>query len=49
MFSKIYYDDTVNDPGNIKVNDELCNDRFVKLIVEKRTNYYKYDEFIEKL
>ena len=47
MFSKIYYNDTVNDPDNIKVNDYA--DRFVKLIVEKRTNYYKYDEFIEKL
>jgi len=47
MFSKIYYNDTVEDPDKIDTN-EYAN-RFVKLIVEKRTNYYAYDSLIERL
>lgn len=47
MFSKIYYDDTVVDPDSVDEN-EYAN-KFVKLIVEKRTNYYAYDNLIERL
>lgn len=47
MFAKIYYDDTVVDPDTIDENQ--CNNKFVKLIVEKRTNYYAYDNLIERI
>ena len=47
MFSKIYYDDTINDPDKMDMNE--YSNRFVKLIVEKRTNYYAYDSLIERL
>lgn len=47
MFSKIFYNDTVEDPDNIDTNH--YENQFVKLIVEKRNNYYKYDNLIERL
>ena len=47
MFAKIYYDDTVVDPDTI--DETECNNKFVKLIVEKRTNYYAYDNLVERL
>ncbi len=47
MFTKIYYDDTVVDPDTI--DETECNNKFVKLIVEKRTNYYAYDNLVERL
>jgi|TARA_B100000085_G_scaffold277113_1_gene297111 DNA repair exonuclease SbcCD nuclease subunit len=47
MFVKIYYDDTEED--NFNIQPEKFANKFVKLIVEKRTNYYKYDELIESL
>lgn len=47
MFTKIYYDDTVVDPDSIDENK--CAEKFVKLIVEKRTNYYAYDSLVERL
>ena len=47
MFAKIYYNDTVNNPDLMNMN-EYAN-KFVKLIVEKRTNYYAYDSLIERL
>ena len=47
MFAKIYYDDTVVDPDTI--DETECNNKYVKLIVEKRTNYYAYDNLVERL
>jgi len=47
MFSKIFYNDTVEDPDDIDTNH--YENQFVKLIVEKRNNYYKYDNLIERL
>lgn len=47
MFSKIFYNDTVDDPDKLNVND--YSNQFVKLIVEKRTNYYAYDNLVERL
>ena len=47
MFEKIYYDDTVTSPDEIDADQ--YKDKFVKLIVEKRTNYYAYDSLVERL
>ena len=47
MFSKIFYNDTVDDPDKLNAND--YSNQFVKLIVEKRTNYYAYDNLVERL
>jgi len=47
MFSKIYYNDTIEDPEQINIKQ--FSNKFVKLIVEKRTNYYAYDNLIERL
>lgn len=47
MFEKIYYNDSVENPDEIDVNQ--YKEKFVKLIVEKRTNYYAYDNLIERL
>jgi len=47
MFEKIYYDDTSTSPDEI--DTDQYKDKFVKLIVEKRTNYYAYDSLIERL
>ena len=47
MFSKIYYNDTIAHPDSM----DMCKyaNKFVKLIVEKRTNYYAYDNLVERL
>lgn len=47
MFEKIYYNDTIDDPDKMDMNE--YSEKFVKLIVEKRTNYYAYDNLIERL
>jgi len=47
MFEKIYYDDSATSPDQINTNQ--FKDKFIKLIVEKRTNYYEYDNLIERL
>jgi len=47
MFEKIYYNDSAENPDEIDSNQ--YKEKFVKLIVEKRTNYYAYDNLIERL
>ena len=47
MFSKIYYDDSAINPDTI--DEKQFTNKFVKLIVEKRTNYYAYDGLVERL
>jgi|TARA_B100000073_G_scaffold46481_1_gene34424 DNA repair exonuclease SbcCD nuclease subunit len=47
MFEKIYYNDSAENPDEIDTNQ--YKEKFVKLIVEKRTNYYAYDNLIERL
>ena len=46
MFEKIYYNDTC---VLTEIDENECAEKFVKLIVEKRTNYYAYDSLIERL
>jgi DNA repair exonuclease SbcCD nuclease subunit len=43
MFNKVYYDDTK--PVSIEFND--FNNKHIKLVVVNKTDYYKFDQFIE--
>ena len=46
MFAKIYYNDAIVNPDSMDTS-KYAN-MFVKLIVEKRTNYYAYDSLVER-
>ena len=47
MFERIEYSDRENEPINL---DELdLKEKFVKLIVLEKTDFYKFDKFIQKL
>lgn len=47
MFERIEYDDKDKQPINL---DEIdISDKFVKLIVVNKTDYYKFDKFMQKL
>lgn len=47
MFSRIEYDDKEKDPINLDAYD--LKELYVKLIVVNKTDYYKFDKFIQKL
>jgi DNA repair exonuclease SbcCD nuclease subunit len=47
MFSRIEYDDKEKIPLDLDAID--LTDKFVKLIVVNKTDYYKFDKFIQKL
>jgi hypothetical protein len=47
MFTRISYDDKDADPIDLDTID--LKDQFVKLIVTNKTDYYKFDRFIQKL
>lgn len=47
MFSRIVYDDKNTEP--IDLDTLELKDKFVKLIVANKTDYYKFDRFIQKL
>jgi DNA repair exonuclease SbcCD nuclease subunit len=47
MFSRIEYDDKEKIPIDLDAID--LTDKFVKLIVVNKTDYYKFDKFIQKL
>ena len=47
IFSKIYYDDEKVDPSTVDVS-QYAN-QHVKLIVVNKKDYYKFDQFIERL
>ena len=47
IFSKIYYDDEKVDPSTVDVS-QYAN-QHIKLIVVIKKDYYKYDQFIERL
>lgn len=47
MFSRVEYDDKEREPVNL---DELdLKDKYVKLVIINKTDYYKFDKFIQKL
>ena len=47
IFHKVYYDDSNTDPNNIDLTylKESC----VRLVVVKKTDFYKFDMFVDKL
>jgi DNA repair exonuclease SbcCD nuclease subunit len=45
IFSKIYYDDT----KEIGYSEQDFADKHIKLIVVNKTDYYKFDQFVEKI
>jgi len=47
IFSKVYYDDEKVDPSTVDVS-QYAN-QHIKLIVVNKKDYYKYDQFIERL
>ena len=47
MFEKIFYNDETTNYAMI--SGEHYKDKFIKLIVEKKKNYYDFDMFIERL
>ena len=47
IFSKVYYDDEKVDPSTVDIS-QYAN-QHIKLIVVNKKDYYKYDQFIERL
>jgi DNA repair exonuclease SbcCD nuclease subunit len=47
MFSRIEYDDSLTDPTTQSM-DHL-KDKFVKLVVANKTDFYKFDKFVTKV
>ena len=47
IFSKVYYDDEKVDPSTVNVS-QYAN-QHIKLIVVNKKDYYKFDQFIERL
>jgi hypothetical protein len=47
MFARVEYDDKEVEPVEIDSLD--LKDKYVKLIVVNKTDYYKFDKFIQKL
>lgn len=47
IYQKIYYDDTKDDA--IVVDCDKYNGKCVRLIVVKKTDFYKFDRFVDKL
>jgi DNA repair exonuclease SbcCD nuclease subunit len=48
MFQKIYYDDS---EGDVNLDDQIaqCEGSYVKVIVENKSDYFMFDNFIDKL
>ena len=47
MFEKIFYDDSTTNYQTLNV--EKYKNKFIKLIVERKDNYYEFDNLIERL
>ena len=47
MFARIEYDDKENEPIELDAVD--LKDKYVKLVVTNKTDFYKFDRFIQKL
>ena len=47
IFSKVYYDDEKVDPSTVDVSQ--YTNQHIKLIVVNKKDYYKFDQFIERL
>jgi hypothetical protein len=47
LFERFEYDDTLFDPDSIDMS--IFADKYVKVIVVNKTDFYKFDKFITKL
>jgi DNA repair exonuclease SbcCD nuclease subunit len=47
MFKKFYYNDQKVEYSDEQFED--CKDKFVKVIVEKKTDFYAFDRFVDKI
>jgi len=47
IFHKIYYDDTTGDPNSMDLGPIVGS--CVRLVVVKKTDFYKFDRFVDKL
>ena len=47
LFERYVYDDTLGSPGNVKV--DTFAEKFLKIVVQKKTDYYKFDTFLDKV
>jgi DNA repair exonuclease SbcCD nuclease subunit len=47
MFARLEYDDKEQDPIDLDAYD--LNDCYVRLVVTNKTDYYKFDKFVQKL
>jgi hypothetical protein len=47
IFHKIYYDDTTGDPSLLDLSTLVGS--CVRLVVVKKTDFYKFDRFVDKL
>jgi DNA repair exonuclease SbcCD nuclease subunit len=47
IFHKIYYDDTTSDPNSMDLGPIVGS--CVRLVVVKKTDFYKFDRFVDKL
>lgn len=47
LFERFEYDDLIHDPDGIDTS--FATDKYVKIIVINKTDYYKFDKFIDRL
>lgn len=47
IFEKVYYDDEEKDMDEYDISQ--CSEKFVKIVVVKKTDFYKFDKFMSKL
>lgn len=47
IFDRFVYDDSVHDPRGIDVN--TFKEKFLKIVVKKKTDYFKFDTFIDRV
>jgi DNA repair exonuclease SbcCD nuclease subunit len=47
MFDRFVYDDTQTDPASI--DTKTFANKFVKIVVQKKTDFYKFDQFMDRV
>ena len=49
IFEKIYYDDSKEENSYFNCNLDHLDDKFVKVIVVKKTDNYQFDQFVDRI
>ena len=47
MFKKFYYNDQKQGYSDEQIED--CKDKFIKVIVEKKNDFYAFDRFLDRI